>query len=486
MMSEQNATATTTTILIVEDSSTLAHLYRAYLAGEEWHILHAETGAQALELLQAHNPQVMVLDLKLPDMEGFDIFRQVIEEKIPCAVVVVTGYGSVHVAVEAMRLGAFDFIEKPCNADRLLFTLRNALKSGRTVAPVDGLAPRLEYCGFIGASAVMQTVYKTIDNVAGSRATVFVTGESGTGKEVCAEAIHRQSPRNDKPFVTLNCAAIPKDLLESELFGHVKGSFTGAYADRQGVASQAHGGTLFLDEIGEMDLGIQSKMLRFVQTGSFQRVGSSKSETVDVRLICATNRDPLKEVQAGRFREDLYYRLHVIPIHLPPLRERPGDIHAIARRFLAEFAAEEQKEFNGFAPEAEERLLAYSWPGNVRQLQNIIRNIVVLHQGKLVMPEMLPPPLDHPVVLEDAVVHVAQEKPAPSAIAHHEAESPYSIDDFRPLWLVEKEAIEQAIAYCDGNIPKAAALLDISPSTIYRKRLMWQENEANTSGTSSR
>jgi DNA-binding NtrC family response regulator len=457
------------TLLLVEDSPTLAHLYRAYLSKDNWDVVVAETGAMALERLHSHQPRVMVLDLKLPDMEGLDILRQVIKEKIACAVVVVTGHGSVHVAVEAMRCGAFDFIEKPCNADRLLFSVRNALKMLHAEPLAGDNEARHVYCGFIGSSPPMQTVYNIIDSVASSKATVFITGESGTGKEVCAEAIHRQSPRSDKPFVTLNCAAIPKDLLESELFGHVKGAFTGAYSDRQGVAAQAHGGTLFLDEIGEMDLSIQSKLLRFVQTGTFQKVGGNKAETVDVRLVCATNRDPLKEVQAGRFREDLYYRLHVIPLPLPPLRLRVDDVLPIARQFLTDFSSEEGKEFAGFSPEVEARLRAYAWPGNVRQLQNVIRNIVVLREGRLVTPEMLPSPLDAMVAAPQAPsTRPAQilENPAPAAD-----------NAIIPLWQVEKEAIERAIALCDGNVPKAAALLEVSPSTIYRKRLAWQGQE---------
>lgn len=460
------------TILLVEDSPTLAHVYRAYLSKENWQVIIAETGEKAMDCLRKHSPEAMVLDLKLPDMEGLDILRWVIQEKIPCSVVVVTGHGSVHVAVEAMRNGAFDFIEKPCNAERLLFAIRNALKARRLEVIDESEQTRKEYCGFIGASHVMQSVYRTIDSVAGSRATVFITGESGTGKEVCAEAIHRRSPRNDKPFVTLNCAAIPNDLLESELFGHTKGAFTGAYAERQGVAAQAHSGTLFLDEIGEMDLAIQSKLLRFVQTGTFQKVGGGKTESVDVRLVCATNRDPLKEVEAGRFREDLYYRLHVIPIPLPPLRDREDDVLPIATHFLQDFAKEEGKEFYGFSPEVEEKLRSYVWPGNVRQLQNVIRNIVVLHQGRLVTVDMLPSPLDKAFparstssVLELAVPPVAE--PVYSG----------SQELIRPLWLVEKDAIERAIAVCEGNIPKAAALLEVSPSTIYRKRLSWAEQE---------
>ncbi|MDD5037529.1 MAG: sigma-54 dependent transcriptional regulator [Methylococcaceae bacterium] len=462
-----------TILLLVEDSPTLVHLYRAYLDKEPWHVVHAETGKEALELLRTLLPQVMVLDLKLPDMDGLDILRRVVEDKIPCSVVVVTGHGSVHVAVEAMRCGAFDFIEKPCSADRLRYTLRNALKMRRLETIVDDLEVRRQYCGFIGSSLPMQAIYRIIDNVAGSKATVFITGESGTGKEVCAEAIHRQSPRNDKPFITLNCAAIPKDLLESELFGHVKGAFTGAYADRQGVAAQANGGTLFLDEICEMDLAIQSKLLRFVQTGAFQKVGGNRLESVDVRLICATNRDPLKEVEGGRFREDLYYRLHVIPIQLPPLREREDDVMTIAQHFLAVFSLEEGRHFTGFAPETEARFHVYPWPGNVRQLQNVIRNIVVLHQGELVTPEMLPPPLDRTISASAAGTSTSQTQ---------EIRASATMASIRPLWLEEKEIIERALALCEGNIPKTAALLEISPSTIYRKRLSWQESKSTDEG----
>ena len=450
-------------ILLVEDSPTLAHLYSAYLKREKWNVFHAETGQQAFEMLFRCLPQLMILYLNLPDMIGLDILRRVTQEKLSCAIIVVTGHGSVHTAVEAMREGAFDFIEKPCNADRLLYAVRNALKSRQVLTQHKTVGVhQCGYSGFVGASPSMLAVYRIIDQVATSKATVFITGESGSGKELCAEAIHRhgKSPRSDKPFITLNCAAIPNDLLESELFGHVKGAFTGAYMDRLGVAAQANGGSLFLDEICEMDLNIQSKLLRFVQTGTFQKVGCGKVEVVDVRLICATNRDPLKEVESGRFREDLYYRLHVIPISLPPLRDRKEDIIPIAKGFLATFSAEEGKQFLGFAPEAEERLCVYQWPGNVRQLQNVIRNIVVLNQGTLVLSEMLPLPLDSPVLLAKT------------------NEESWTTQAIRPLWLVEKETIEQAIAICEGNIPKAAALLQVSPSTIYRKRLNWHTGEA--------
>ncbi len=308
-------------VLLVEDTRSLAVVYEQYLAQDGYEVQLADCGQQALAQLLASPPPVVLLDLELPDMSGMDILQQITERQLPCSVVVITAHGSVDVAVEAMRFGAFDFLTKPFDGKRLCATARNALKHQQLsslVAQYRENFERSSFAGFIGASMAMQAVYRIIESAAPSKATVFITGESGTGKEVCAEAIHQCSPRRDQPFIALNCAAIPHDLMESEIFGHVKGSFTGAQGDRKGAASLADGGTLFLDEICEMDLDLQSKLLRFIQTGTLQRVGSGKLETVDVRFVCATNRDPLVEVKAGRFREDLYYRLHVIPLALPP------------------------------------------------------------------------------------------------------------------------------------------------------------------------
>ena len=249
----------------------------------------------------------------------------------------------------------------------------------------------------IGRSPAMQSLFELLPVVADSDSTVLINGESGTGKEVCAEAIHKQGNRAGKPFIALNCAAIPHDLMESEIFGHVKGAFTGAASNRKGAALLADGGTLFLDELAEMDMDLQSKLLRFIQTGTFQKVGGTEYESVDVRFICATNRDPLQAVADGRLREDLYYRLHVVPIHLPPLRSRGDDILAIAMHFLLKYSQEEDKEFRGFSPEVEIILRNYNWPGNVRQLQNVIRNIVVLNNDTSVTLSHLPPPLNAPL-----------------------------------------------------------------------------------------
>jgi len=460
---------TGTKILLVEDSASLAVVYEEYLREQDYQVVHVDTGKAALEAIAADIPDAILLDLQLPDMNGKDILDEVNTRALPTAVIVITAHGSVDVAVEIMQAGAFDFIEKPFTADRLFVTLENALKRQNLEEIVD-LYRRHHFHGFVGASLSMQSVYQIISSVASSKATVFITGESGTGKEVCAQAIHDESPRRDKPFIALNCAAIPRDLMESEIFGHVKGAFTGAVAAREGAAARADGGTLFLDEICEMDLDLQSKLLRFIQTASFQKVGGSKVEDVDVRFICATNKDPMEEVKAGRFREDLYYRLHVIPINLPALRKREEDVLLIARYFLRHYSTEEGKGFERFAPGTETILLEYDWPGNVRQLQNVICNIVVLNDSDIVTPTMLPPPLDEQAA---GTVSNLPDNTATAEAAANALDATQSIS-IRPLWQIEKQAIEQAIKQCDGNIPKAAALLDISPSTIYRKRQQWE------------
>jgi DNA-binding NtrC family response regulator len=323
--------------------------------------------------------------------------------------------------------------------------------------------------------------------VASSHATVFVTGESGTGKELCAEALHRRSGRDQGRLVSINSSAIPRDLMESEIFGHVRGAFTGATSDHDGAALRADGGTLFFDEICEMSLDLQAKLLRFVQTGVITRVGGSKPHKVDVRIVCATNKDPLEEVRAGRFREDLYYRLHVVPLHLPPLRERGEDILRIADYFLCRMSESENRSYSGFSPDAQVLLLNYFWPGNVRELENVIHNIVVMNHGGMVSARMLPLALARSQqslgVQPDKAVSALTRFLAPASPARP-APEPTPIRggpehlDIRPLWLEEKEIIERAISLCNGNINLAAVYLDISPSTIYRKKLGWKENDA--------
>jgi two-component system repressor protein LuxO len=458
--------------LIIEDDELLAAYYQEVLGIESWETVTVSTGQAGIEYLCRESMDVLLLDIYLPDMTGLEVLRTIQEEGISVVVVAMTSQGSMELAVEAMREGAYDFLEKPIDNDRLLVTMGNALKHLRLTHAVKDYEKtfcRDHFHGLLGASLPMQSVFRIIESAAPSKATVFITGESGTGKELCAEAIHKQSPRAEGPFITLNCAAIPKELMESEIFGHVKGAFTGATSSREGAAARADGGTLFLDEVCEMDLDLQSKFLRFFQSQRFQKVGASKEEAVDVRVLCATNRNPQEEVQAGRFREDLFYRLHVVPISMPPLRERGGDVLLIANCFLKSFTQEEGKGFQNFSPEVEAVLLSYPWPGNVRELQNVVRNIVVLHDGGSVTPDMLPPPLS----TVDAVPLVPQQQaavaaPELAAVAEQDAD-----DSIIPLWQVEMRAIEGAINRCGGNIQQAADLLDINPSTIYRKRKKW-------------
>lgn len=464
-----------TRALLVEDDTLLAEAYMAFLDDLDCEFTLAETGAQALDAIESINPEIILLDLILPDMNGIEIVRHVSAAGLPTAVIVITSQASVNVAVEAMRAGAADFLVKPTSAERLVFTFQNVLERQQlkhTVATYEKTFAREQYCGFIGLSPAMQAVYGIIDNAAASKATVFITGESGTGKELCAEAIHSQSPRRDRPLVAVNCAAIPRDLLESEIFGHVKGAFTGAVGDRDGAASRADGGTLFFDEICEMDLALQAKLLRFVQTGSFQKVGGNRMEKVDVRFVCATNRNPLEEVHAQRFREDLYYRLHVIPIELPPLSERDDDTLLIARRFLTDLAREEGKRFTRFSSQTEEILHDHSWPGNVRELLNVLRNVVVLNDGEVVTPSMLPGVMSGapswPTPQRNGVTATSTD-PSPAGRLQN--------GGIQPLWLVEKQAIEEAVELCDGNVLQAAARLGISDSTIYRKRRAWTDLE---------
>lgn len=469
-------------ILLVEDTPSLSRVYQGYLEKGGFCVILAETGQDALNAVNENDFEAILLDLKLPDMDGMEVMRR-LDGLLP--IVMMTAYGSVNNAVEAMQLGARDFLIKPFNSDRLLVTLNNVIETSHLHKIVKQFKQvrRKEFHGFVGSSPQMQTVYQIIESAAPSKATVFITGESGTGKEVTANAIHQESPRSKGAFVPLNCGAIPRDLIESEIFGHIKGSFTGAISDRAGAAKMANGGTLFLDEICEMDLDLQTKLLRFIQTGQYQPVGSNTLEETDIRVVCATNKDPMAEVKAGRFREDLYYRLHVIPIELPSLRERGGDILEIAYSILDKVVEEEGKKFKTFDEQAEQIILAYDWPGNIRELQNMIRNIVVLKDGDVITDEMLPDLMkrqdqQHAHIYDEKDIHIlSDEKTFGDNITNREEFM--SGNKVKPLWIVEKETIENAINLCDGNIPKAAALLEISPSTIYRKKVSWEQLEAN-------
>ena len=366
-----------------------------------------------------------------------------------------------------MRAGAHEFLVKPFDEARLLGAIaasqthQNALQ--KTVAPsakpTSGPATQ---SGFIGSSAAMATIHQTIGSVARSTATVFITGESGTGKELCALAVHGNSPRSAGPFIALNCGAIPQDLLESEVFGHMKGSFTGALSDKPGAATAADGGTLFLDEICEMAPALQTKLLRFLETSTVVPVGATRPVKVDVRIICATNRDPMETVRLGQFREDLFYRLYVVPIHMPPLRDRGEDLVEIAKAALIRFSEEEGKNFATLSDEVLALFRSLPWPGNVRQVLNVIRNVVVLHDGDVVTKAMLP-------------VSLTQLAPDATPVLSSPAEPSLSGLIGRPLAEVERMVIEATLAQVSGSVPKAARMLELSPSTLYRKIDGWTQ-----------
>ncbi|WP_293721846.1 sigma-54 dependent transcriptional regulator [Stappia sp.] len=430
-------------------------------------------------------PDVMIVDLETLGQDGF--LSRLAAAQPQAMLMAVSARESLTRSLAAMEAGAHDVISFPANPravaekiDRFLIqntrSLRDTaaprhLREGRGRLPTgerngtenthalpEATAP-FRFERFVGGSQRMREVYDQIRRIAPSNAPVFVTGESGSGKDLCAAAIHARSPRKNAPFIAINCAAIPGELMESEIFGHVRGAFAGAADARTGAAELADGGTLFLDEIGEMDLALQSKLLRFVQTGLVQRIGDTRTRSVDVRIVCATNRDPHVEIAGGRFREDLFYRLHVLPIRMPALRDRREDILPLATSFLARFAEEEGRAFSEIAPCAGERLLTHGWPGNVRQLENAIRQAVVMHEGTRLLADMLPSFLTGQGL--STRLEPIRERGPRRAI------------EIEPLWAQEKRIIESALDAFDGNIAKAAAALEISPSTIYRKRQSW-------------
>lgn len=469
--------STTPPLLLVEDTPSLQMIYRSVLTAAGHEVRICGTAAEALDLFTALSPQVVLLDLMLPDRDGLALMQDMLAMRPETTVIVITANGTINKAVEAMRAGAHEFLVKPFDETRFLGAVQNAV-TGRnnqrrlaeqparaTAHATEPVAPASQ--AFIGSSEAMARIHAKIRSVARSMATVFITGESGTGKELCALAVHANSARATGPFIALNCGAIPQDLLESEVFGHVKGSFTGAISDKPGAAAAADGGTLFLDEICEMAPALQTKLLRFLQTSTVQPVGATRPRKVNVRIVCATNRDPLEAVRRGQFREDLYYRLFVVPIHMPPLRERGEDMIEIAEAALHRFAAEEGRSFNGLTEEVRTLFRSLPWPGNVRQLLNVIRHVVVLNEGGPVTLAMLPESLDR-----------ADRGPvaAPLAAALADPSAPDTLGDLigRPLAEIERLVIEATLARCDGSVPRAARMLDLSPSTLYRKLDAWK------------
>jgi len=451
-------------ILLIEDSTSLQMIYRSVLSTAGHRVTVASTAAEGLTKFRETEPEIVLLDLMLPDRDGLELMQDLLAERPQISVIVITANGSINKAVEAMRAGAHEFLVKPFDEQRFLGAIENATPGRPPARPA---APRLrtppEDSTFVGTSRAMREVQDKIRSVAQSMATVFITGESGTGKELCALAVHRNSNRSNGPFIALNCGAIPQDLLESEVFGHLKGSFTGAISDKPGAAAAADGGTLFLDEVCEMLPALQTKLLRFLQTSTVQPVGATRPRKVNVRIVCATNRDPAEAVRRGHFREDLYYRLYVVPIHMPPLRERQEDVIEIAEAALRRFAEEEGRRFETLSEEVRHHLRGLPWPGNVRQLLNVIRNVVVLHDGARVEPYMLPPDLGGETAGAPASAPPAPEPPGTAFEALLDL----------PLAQIERRVIEAVLERSGGSVPRAARTLEVSPSTLYRKIDQW-------------
>jgi len=434
-------------VLVVEDDPAARSALQQMLTADGYLADVAEDGIAALSVAAEHPPDVVVTDLDMPRMNGMELLSKLREMDAALPVIVVTSMDDTATAIKAMRAGAEDYLSKPVDLQALEVAIERALESREVKAEAQNLRRQIDgrdsagLQGLLGTSPVMQRVYRVAQQVAGSRATVLITGESGTGKGELARSIHALGPRAEKPFVTLHCSALAESLLESELFGHEKGSFTGADKRRAGRFEQANGGTLFLDEIGEIPPATQVKLLRVLQERSFERVGGNETLTVDVRVIAATNKDLTAEVQQGRFREDLFYRLNVVHIEMPPLRLRGTDILALADHFLRRFALENHKRIEGFSAEARAKLLAFRWPGNVRALENAIERAVVLTEASLIGADDLP--------FEATPDALGSLRIPGSTMAE-----------------IERYAITKTLEATGGSTTKAADLLDISVRTI--------------------
>ncbi len=435
-------------VLVADDEASARLGLGTLLRDAGFEVDQAEDGQTALECLQATLPDVLVTDLHMPGLDGIQLLERAREAIPELIVVLVTAFADVDTAVRAMQLGAEHYLTKPVQFDELLVVLDRALERRHLQHEATELRARLKdrlsFDNIIGSSPAMQEVFDVIEQVARTKASVLITGESGTGKELVAQAIHQNSPRAKAPFVKLHCAALAETLLESELFGHEKGAFTGAVGRREGRFKQADGGTLFLDEIGEISPAIQVKLLRFLQERTFERVGGNETVKVDVRIIAATNRDLNAEVAAGKFREDLFYRLNVVNIEMPPLRARPSDLLPLATYFLHRFAKENGKRIDGFADDAVERIGAYRWPGNVRELENIIERAVVLCDGSKLTSKHLPAGV--------------------GASSRSSVRIPGST-----MEEIERHAILATLEACGGRTTQAAQMLDISVRKIQYK-----------------
>lgn len=441
------------TILVVDDEPEMCHWLEDLLGEEGYTLQFALSAEEALGRLREGPPELLITDLRMQKMSGMDLLKKVHLQWPRTLVILVTAFGTVESALEAMKGGAYDYITKPFKSDELILTVGKAFERIRLEGEVDRLRQEIskeyEFENIVGKSKPMQEVYRLIRRISHSTVNVLITGESGTGKDLMAKAIHYNSPRRDRHFVAVNCAAIPETLLESELFGHVRGAFTDAKNDKKGLFEEAEGGTLFLDEIGELPVSLQAKLLRAIQDREIRRVGSNRSIPVDLRIISASNLDLKVQVQQRRFREDLYYRINVLEFVLPPLRERREDIPLLAHHFVGKYNRSAGKEISGMSEAALGALLDYPWPGNVRELENAMERAVTLCQGGRIGIEDLPPSLSGA---------------RPSGFDLEEA-----LQQHQTLAAVEREYISRVLDWAGGNKVKAAQILRIDRKTLYRK-----------------
>ncbi len=449
-------------LLVVDDEASIRTSLGGALNDEGYRVSSASSGKEGLEILRKSNFDAVLLDIWMEDMDGLEVLKLIKAEYPQLIVLMMSGHGTIETAVKATKLGAFDFIEKPLSLEKLLVILQNAWSLTELTRENQALRKQVEKTKLlVGHSLVIQQIHELIEKVAPTTGSVLITGENGTGKELVAHSIHAHSRRYLKPFITVNCAAIPEELIESELFGHEKGAFTGATQLRRGKFYLAHGGTLFLDEIGDMSLKTQAKILRILQEQKFERVGGSETISVDVRVIAATNKDLKTEIEYGAFREDLFYRLNVIPIHVAPLRERQEDIPLLASYFLDEFSKSYQRSKRELTAEAMDVLLTYPWPGNVRELKNLIERVVILNH-----PHHESEPIRAALLLENMKDKVSQNitESLPSSLPNS---LPNSLKDARQEF--EKQFILKILKQQEGNVSKTANVLGIERTHLHRK-----------------
>ena len=442
-------------ILIVDDEQSIRESLTGILQDEGFTPFSVESGEVAIEKVSEDKPDLILLDIWMPGMDGMETLTRIRDIYPDQLVVMMSGHGTIETAVKATKLGAYDFIEKPLSIEKVLLCIQNAVKVGQLVEENRELKAQIgKEHEMIGNSKPIKDLKKQIKIAAPTSGWVLISGENGTGKELVARAIHHNSKRHEKSFIEVNCAAIPEELIESELFGHEKGSFTGATTQRRGKFDQAHQGTLFLDEIGDMSLKTQAKVLRILQEHKFERVGGHKTIEVDVRVIAATNKDLEKEIAGGNFREDLYYRLNVIPFHVPPLRSRKADIARLATHFLEYFCSKESREIKGLDDESVQAITNYSWPGNVRELKNLIERLVIMSPGKTITRNQLPRSMHN-----DRHASVKEQ----SSISLTSNSFRTAKEEF------EKEFLIQKLDENDWNISRTAEAIEIERSKLHRK-----------------